>query len=90
MHGMAVCVYSLSNLFQMFQLVVTAKIDLTSYHSTDTPCSISFHDDNIISTVSIVAVTTVCLCVCVCVRVCACVCACACVYNNVYMYLMVG
>lgn len=35
---------------QMSQLAVTAKIDLTSYHSTNTPCSISFHDDNIIST----------------------------------------
>ena len=38
--------------FQMLQLVVTVKIDLTSTHGTDIPRSVSFQDDNIISTVS--------------------------------------
>ena len=38
--------------FQMLQLVVTVKIDLTSSHGTDIPSSVSFQEDNIISTVS--------------------------------------
>lgn len=38
--------------FQMLQLVVTVKIDLTSTHGTDIPRSVTFQDDNIISTVS--------------------------------------
>ena len=36
----------------MLQLVVTVKLDLKSFHGTEIPCSVSFQDDNVISTVS--------------------------------------
>ena len=36
----------------MLKLVVTVKLDLKSFHGTELPCSVSFHDDNVITTVS--------------------------------------
>ena len=41
-----------SLLFQMLKVIMTVKLDLRLCHGSEIPCSVSFQDDNIISTVS--------------------------------------
>ena len=54
----------------MLKLVVTVKIDLSSCHGNDIPCSVSFYDDYLVSTVSALCACAR-ACVCVCVLLCA-------------------
>jgi len=37
----------------MMKLVVTVRIDLSSCHGNEIPCSVSFYNDYLVSTVSV-------------------------------------